>query len=204
METDIGKILREWSELLFPLLIFGGIYLVRFFRTYRQARGLREIAPLLNGEAVLRPFFTPAIKGIYMGHSFRMSFFPAGRNSPGRLQILFEFPCSAHFEVVARGRTPGVQELLGRKSNVAVAEEAFNASVTVRADRDREKAALYLDNPGNRGLILELVDRGFSSIRFTGQGVVLSKAGDFLGKEGITAEKAMEYLTFAGRLVERI
>ena len=203
MKPDLLEKWKGWAELLFPLLIFAVLYLVRRCRNYRQAQRLREIAPLLNGEAVLRPFSAPAIRGIYMGHSYRMSCFPSARNSPGRLQIFLGFPCGVRFEVVPKEGRPGVEELLFRKKRVAVADDSFNATVVVREEKEWEKASLYLDNPRNRELLVELVDRGFRSIRFESDGVTLIKEGDFLGRDGLGAEKAMEYLTLAGRLLER-
>ncbi len=63
---------------------------------------------------------------------------------------------------------------------------------------------LYLDNTMNRKAILDLFQAGFNSIQFTEKRVVLARPGDFLGGEGITPEQALQSLTMAGKLVERV
>jgi len=68
-------------------------------------------------------------------------------------------------------------------------------------EKEREKAMLYLDNPMNRRVIMDLFQSGFLSIRFSEKGVLLVKPGDFLEPGGFTPETAVGDLTLACRLM---
>jgi hypothetical protein len=48
--------LREWLEFLFPLIIFVGLFLLRYISQFVKAKKLKEIAPYINGVAVVWPF----------------------------------------------------------------------------------------------------------------------------------------------------
>ena len=75
---------KEWFQFLLPLIIFLGLFLLRYVSQFVKARRLKEIAPYLNGVAVIWPFSPPRIKGMYMGIPFQLIFLPAGRSSPRR------------------------------------------------------------------------------------------------------------------------
>lgn len=204
MDKDLLRNWKEWIELLFPLLIFLGLYLYRHIRQFAKGKRLKEVAPFVNGEVVIRPLSSPRIQGNYMGVPFRMSFLPSGRNTPGRMQIHLNFPSGFVLEVIPKGQRSGLEEVFGKGKNITTGEDVFNDAVAARVEKEREKAMLYLDNPFNRTVILDLFKIGFQSVRFSEKGVVLTKQGDFLGTDGITPEQALEYLTLAGKLVQRV
>ena len=191
-------------EMLFPLLIFLFLFLYRQFRNFTKAKNLKDIAPFVNGEVVVRPFSAPRIQGNYMGISFRMSFFAESRNSPGRMQIRLDFPYSFAMDVVPKGQKPVLEEIFVKDRSITTGEDSFNDAVSTRVHREREKAMLFLDNSLNRSAILDVFKSGFQSMRFSEKGVVLAKPGDFLGKEGLKPEQALEFLTLAGKLVQRV
>jgi hypothetical protein len=195
--------LKEWFELLLPLVIFAGLFVLRYVSQFVRARRLKEIAPYINGVAVVWPFSPPRIRGTYMGVPFQMVFLPSGRNSPGRIQIKlsFEFPFS--LEIRPPGTMQGLEQLFQRGRLIETGHEAFDQGAVARADKEREKAELYLDNPVNRESILKILEEGFESIRFTEKELVLTKQGDFLGEE-LTAERALHDLALAARLMQRL
>jgi hypothetical protein len=203
MEADDFRAWREWLQLLFPLLIFAVIYLWRQVRVYSRGKQLREIAPYLNGRAVLRPFGAPAISGLYLGHAYRMRFPPGSRNSPGRFELALDFPFDFVLDIRARGAAGGIESILFRGQTVQTGDRGLDEAVVVRLDKEPERARLYLDNPAYRRAVLEAVGQGFQLIRYTGKGVFLSRAGEFLGKESVGVERLQQYLTLAGRLLGR-
>jgi len=75
--------------------------------------------------------------------------------------------------------------------------------VVARADRERDKAELYLDNSVNRESILEVLEAGVESVRFTDKEVILTRQGDFLGGE-LTQEHALRDLALAARLMQSL
>jgi hypothetical protein len=195
--------LKEWLELLLPLAVFGALFLLRFASQFVKGRRLKEIAPHINGEASVLPFSPPQIRGTYMGVPYRMSFFPAGRNSPGRIQIQFSFAFPFALEIRRPGGVPALEQVFQRGRQIETGDEAFDKAVAARADREREKAGLYLDNPVNRRSILAILEEGFESIRFSQKDLTLSKPGDFLGGE-LTPERALHDLSLAGGLLHRL
>jgi hypothetical protein len=194
---------REWLELLMPLIIFAGLFLLRYVSQFVKAKRLKEIAPYINGEAVVWPFSAPRIKGAYMGVAYQMIFIPSGRNSPGRMQIKLGFPFPFGLEVRKAGAAQGLEQFFQRGKRIETGDEAFDASVDARADREREKAGLYLDNPVNREAVLAVLGGGFEDVRFTEKELVLTRQGDFL-KGDLNAEQALNDLALASRLMQRL
>lgn len=195
---------KEWIELLLPLLIFGGLYLWRNLRQFTQSKRLKEIAPFLNSEVVARPFTAPRLRGSYMGTPFEMRFLPASKSGPGRMQLRLDFGCGFALDMIPRGRTPGLESLFAKGKPLETGDEAFDSAVIARADKERDRAALFLDNPENRAAVTRLFDDGFDSIRFTTEGVTLSKPGEFLEGEGLTSEAALHDLDLSVRLLQRL
>ena len=195
--------LKEWFQLLLPLIIFVGLFLLRYVSQFVKARRLKEIAPYLNGVAVIWPFSPPRIKGTYMGIPFQLIFLPAGRNSPGRMQIKLSFSFPFGLEVRRPGAMQGLEQLFQRGGAIETGDEAFDEAVAARADRERDKAELYLDNSVNRESILEVLEAGFESVRFTDKEVILTRQGDFLGGE-LTQEHALRDLALAARLMQSL
>ena len=195
--------LKEWLEILLPLIIFLGLFLLRYVSQFVKARRLKEIAPYLNGEAVIWPFSPPRIRGTYMGIPFQIVFMAAGRNSPGRMQIKLSFSFPFGLEVRRHGAIQGLEQLFQRGNPIETGDEAFDEAVVARADRERDKAELYLDNPVNRESILEVLNGGFENVRFTEKELILSRQGDFLGEE-FTPEHALRDLALAARLMQRL
>ena len=201
---ELLKNWREWVDFIFPLLIFGGIYLYRHYRQYKKARGLREVAPFINSEVVHRPFTSPRLRGTYMGIPFHMVFLPATRGAPERMQIKLEFACHFGLEVIPRGRGSGLEELFVKAATVATGDDAFDNAVLIRVEKDKDKAMLYLDNPINRQGILSAFNNGFNTVRFSEKNLILNKPGDFLGPDGLTPEMALKDLEIATHLLQQI
>jgi hypothetical protein len=195
--------LREWLEFLFPLIIFVGLFLFRYISQFVKAKKLKEIAPYINGVAVVWPFSPPRIRGTYMGTPYQMIFLPAGRNSPGQMQIKLGFSFPFGLEVRRQGVMQGLEQIFQRGRPIGTGDEAFDESVFARADKEREKAELYLDNPVNRETILEIFQDGFENIRFTEKELILTKPGDFL-KGDLNPELALRDLSLAARLMQRL
>jgi len=192
---------KEWFERLFPLLILLGLYIFRQIRTYTRAKHLKEVAPLINGELVIRPFSAPRIQGNYMGMPYRISFYGAGRAAPGRMQIRIDSPGLFSATLTPRAQQKGLEEIFSRGKVVPTGEESFNHAVLVRAEGNADKAMLYLDNPLNRRAILALLESGFVSIRFFEKGVHLTKFGDFLGSGASAADRIVGDLELAYKLL---
>jgi hypothetical protein len=192
---------REWLQLLFPLLIFAVLFLWRQVRNYSRGRRLRELAPYLNGRAVLRPFSAPAITGLYLGYAYRMSFVPAFRNAPGRFELMLEFPFDFVLDIRPRAGARGVEAILSRGRAIQTGDRELDESVVVRSQGEPERAMSYLGRSACRRAVLDLVGQGFQLIRYTAKGVSLTKAGDFLGREGVSAQQILHDLSLAGRLV---
>jgi len=197
------SVLKEWLEFLLPIMIFFVLFLLRYVSQFVKARRLKEIAPYLNGEAVIWPFSPPRIRGTYMGIPFQIIFFAAGRNSPGRMQIKLSFSFPFGLEVRGPGNMQGLEQLFQRGKPLETGDEAFDEAVVARADREREKAELYLDNPVNRESILEILKEGFDNVCFTDKALILTRRGDFLGGE-LTQENALQDLALATRLMQRL
>ncbi len=195
--------LNEWLQLLLPLAVFGVLFLLRYASQFAKGRRLKEIAPHINGEAAVLPFSPPRIRGTYMGVPYQMSFFPAGRNLPARIQIQFSFSFPFALEVRRPGGVPALEQVFQRGRQIQTGDEAFDGAVAARADREREKAELYLDNPVNRRSILAVLAEGFESIRFSQKDLTLSKPGDFLGGD-LTPERALHDLALAAGLLQRL
>jgi hypothetical protein len=197
------SILKEWLELLLPLIIFAGLFLLRYVTQFVKAKRLKEIAPYINGVAVVRPFSSPRIRGTYMGIPYQMIFLPAGRNSPGRMQIKLSFSFPFTLEIRRPGAMQGLEQLFQRGKPVETGDEAFDEAVLARADSERDKAELFLDNPVNRRSIMEVLDAGFENVHFTEKELSLSRQGDFLG-EDLTPEQVLGDLALAARLMQRL
>jgi hypothetical protein len=194
---------KEWFQFLLPLIIFVGLFLLRYVSQFVKARRLKEIAPYLNAEAVIRPFSPPRIRGMYMGIPFQIIFFAAGRNSPGRMQIKLSFSFPFGLEIRGPGAVQGLEQLFQRGMPIETGDEAFDQAVVARADGGRDKAELYLDNPVNRESILEIFKEGFGNVRFTEKELILTRPGDFLGEE-LTSENSLRDLALAARLTQRL
>ena len=194
---------KEWFQFLLPLIIFLGLFLLRYVSQFVKARRLKEIAPYLNAEAVIWPFSPPRIRGTYMGIPFQIIFFAAGRNSPGRMQMKLSFSFPFGLEVRGPGAMQGLEQLFQRGKPIETGDEAFDEAVVARADRERDKAELYLDNPVNRESILEILREGFENVRFTDKELILTRQGDFLGEE-LTSEHTLRDLALAARLMQRL
>jgi hypothetical protein len=194
---------KEWVEFLLPMIIFVALFLLRYVSQFVRAKRLKEIAPFVNGEAVIWPFSPPRIKGMYMGIPYQMIFLPSGRNSPGRMQIKISFPFPFGLEVRRRARTQGLEQLFQRGKRIETGDETFDASVEARAEKEREKAELYLDNPVNRKMILNVLQDGFDGVRYTEKELVLTRQGDFL-KGDLNAERALHDLSLAAVLMQRL
>ncbi len=192
---------REWFERLFPLLILLGLYIFRQVRTFAKAKHLKEIAPLINGALVIRPFSAPRIQGNYMGMPYRISFYGAGRATPGRMQIQIDYTGLFTANLTPRAQQKGLEEIFSRGKGLATGDESFDNAVLVRAEREPEKAGLYLDNPINRKGVLTLFESGFVSIRFFEKGVLLTKLGDFLGKGSSGGDRVVGDLELAYKLL---
>jgi len=203
--NDLLKNWKDWMEFIFPLMIFLTLYIFRYIRQFAKTKHLRDIAPLLNSEVVSGLFSPPRLKGMYMGTPFQMLFLPPSRSAPGGLmQIKLEFLFYFILEVVPKGQRQGLEELFVKGKALSSGEESFDDVVLAKADKEREKAMLFLDNPWNREVILKLFETGFVSLQFKEKEAVLTKPGDFLGKTPLTAEKALEDLDLAVRLVQKI
>ena len=194
---------KEWFQFLLPLIIFFGLFLMRYVSQFVKARRLKEIAPYLNAEAVIWPFSPPRIRGTYMGIPYQMIFFAPGRNSPGRMQIKLSFSFPFGLEIRGSGAVQGLEQLFQRGMPIETGDEAFDQAVVTRADRERDKAELYLDNPVNRESILEIFKEGFVNVRFTEKELILTRPGDFLGEE-LTSEDSLRDLALAARLTQRL
>ena len=160
MDMDFLKNWKQWVELIFPLLIFVGIYLFRQLRHLTKGKRLKEIAPLLNGKVVIRPFTKPRIEGNFMGLPYKMTFSSAGRGSPGKMKIQIESPGFFRLTLVPKARSTGLEEIFSRGKILSTGEDSFNSLVVARTEKEREKAMLYLDNQVNRGMILNLFEAG--------------------------------------------
>ena len=193
---------RGWLEILFPLAVFLVLFLFRYGAQFLKARHLREIAPFINGEVVLRPFFPPRIQGAYMGMSYQMSFLAEGRNTPGRLLLKLGFSCPFSMEIRAKGRMQGLSDLLAMGKSHETGEEAFDSRLAVKVDREKQSAELYLNNPMNRETLLSAFLDGFVSVRYDKDGITLTRHGNFLTGE-FTADQALHNLAMAARLVQR-
>jgi len=202
MDKDLLKNWREWIEVLFPLLLFLGIYLFRPIKHYAKAGKLKEIAPFLNGRVITRPFSMPRIEGSYMGIPYRITFSPPGRGSPGKMQIQIEYPGFFGLTLTPRSRSSGLEEIFQKGRLLSTNEEGFNKAVVAKADREREKAMLFLESQSNRAKILNIFQAGFALIRITEKGVTLVRPGDFLTGTPLTPDQAVEDLTLACRLVQ--
>ena len=196
--------IKQWAEMLFPLIILIGLYLFRYINHFSKARALREIAPFINGEVVLRPFVAPRIQGAYMGMPYQMNFLPISRNSPGRLQVKLEFSFLFSLHLSLQGRMPGFDQLLTRGKVIETGEESFDGMVLAKGEKDLDKARVYLDNPGNKEAILAIFQEEFESIEITPKGAALLKSGDFLSSGAFTQEQALHYLSLAARLMQRV
>ena len=194
---------KEWFQFLLPLVIFLGLFLLRYVSQFVKAKQLKEIAPYLNGVAVIWPFSPPRIRGTYMGVPFQIIFFAPGRNSPGRMQIKLSFSFSFGLEVRGPGAMQGLEQLFQRGRPIETGDEAFDEAVVARAEGERDKAELYLDNPVNRGAILEILKEGFENVRFTDKELILTRQGDFLGGE-LTQEQLLRDLELAARLMQQL
>ena len=201
---ELLKNWREWLDFIFPLLIFGGIYLYRHYRQYKKAKGLREVAPFINSEVVHRPFTSPRLKGTYMGIPFQMVFLSATRGAPERMQIKLDFACHFALEIIPKGRGSGLEELFVKVATVATGDDGFDNAVLIRVEKEKEKAMLYLDNPVNRQAVLDVFSSGFNIVRFSEKQLILEKPGDFLGSDGITPEQALKDLESATYLLQQI
>ncbi len=197
------SVLKEWLELLLPLLVFVVLFLLRYVTQFLKAKRLKEIAPYINGQAVVWPFSSPKIRGTYMGIPYQMVFHPAGRNSAGRMQIKLSFSFPFEMEVSRPAAMQGLEQLFQRGRAIETGDEAFDDAVLAKADRGRDKAELFLDNPVNRETIVEVLDAGFESVRFTKKDLALTRQGDFLG-EDLTPESALTDLALAARLMHRL
>lgn len=195
--------LKEWFQILLPLIIFLGLFLLRYVSQFFKAGRLKEIAPYLNGEAVIWPFSPPKIRGTYMGIPFQIIFMAAGRSSPGRMVIKLSFAFPFEMEVRGHGAMQGLEQLFQSGKPIETGDEGFDEAVLVRANRAHDKAELFLDNPVNRESILEVFREGFENIRFTEEELILSRRGDFLGGE-LTAEHSLRDLALATRLMQRL
>jgi len=201
MDMDALKNWKEWLELLFPLLVFLGLYLFRHLKSYGKANQLRQVAPMINGEVKIRPFSAPRIQGSYMGLPYRISFHEGGRGQPGRMLMRIDFPGTFRMTLTPRGKGSAIEELFARGRTIDTAEDSFNQAVLVRVESEKDKALVYLDNPMSRGVILDLLQAGFVSIRFTGKGIQLIKPGEFLEQGGFAAESVASDLDLACRLM---
>ena len=195
--------LQEWRDFLFPLAVFMGLFFFRYLAHFRKGKALKEVAPYINGEAVINLFSPPRIQGAYMGMPFQMSFLPMNRNSPGRLQLTMEFAFAFNLELSSKGRMPGIEHLFTRGKAIETGEETFDSFVQARAEKEYEKAVVYLDNPGNREAVLAIFQEGFELIQISEKGVILTKQGDFL--DGLfTQEMALRALSLSSALMQRI
>ncbi len=195
--------LKEWFEFLLPLIVFAVLFLLRYVSQFVKAKQLKEIAPYINGEAVVWPFSNPRIRGTYMGTPYQMIFLPAGRNAPGGLQLKLSFLFSFALEIRKATAVQGLEQLFQRGGRIETGDEAFDEAVIARAGRDPEKAELYLDNPVNREAILEILEEGFEDVRFTEKELILTKRGDFLSGD-MSPERALHDLDLAARLMQRL
>ncbi len=200
---ELFESLRGWLELLFPLAVFLVLFLTRYAAQFFKAGRLREIAPFLNGEVVLRPFSPPRIQGTYMGMPYQLSFVSESRNMPGRLVVKLGFPFPFAMEVQPKGKFPGIARLLRGSASHETGDEAFDSQISVRVSRARESAEVYLDNPENRRNLLSAFQDGFVSASFGGSGIVLVRQGNFLST-GLAPEQALRDLATAGRLAQRV
>jgi hypothetical protein len=119
------------------------------------------------------------------------------------MQIKLDFSFPFGLEVRRQGVMQGLEQLFQRGKPIETGDEAFDEAIVARADREREKAELYLDNPVNRETILEVLQEGFENIRFTEKELILTKPGDFL-KGDLTPELALRDLSLAARLMQRL
>ncbi|MEW6441557.1 MAG: hypothetical protein AB1640_11545 [bacterium] len=199
---DLFEGYKDWLEILLPLGIFLGLFLFRYAALFFKARQLREVAPLINGEVVLRPFFPPRIRGTYMGVPYQMSFLAESRTAPGRLQVRLDYPCPFDMEVRARGRMQGIADLLAARKGYETGEEEFDSHVLVRIDKGKENAEVFLNNPANREAILAALQDGFTSVRTSSDGITLTRNGNFLTGP-FTPDQALHNLSMAGRFTHR-
>ena len=200
---ELLDFLKGWLELLFPLIIFLLLFLFRYGAQFLKAKRLKEIAPFINGEVVLWPFFPPKIQGTYMGMSYQMSFVAEGRNAPGRLLVKLGFPCSFGMEIRPKGKLQGLTDLLSTGKPHETGEDVFDSQLAVKVDREKESAEVYLSHPANRETLLTVFRDGFASVRYARDGITLTRHGNFLTGE-FTPDQALRNLTMAGRLVQRV
>lgn len=200
---ELFQSLRGWFEILFPLAVFLVLFLARYASQFLKAGRLREVAPFLNGEVVLRPFSPPRIQGTYMGMPYQLSFVSESRNMPGRLVVKLGFPFPFSMEVHPKGKLQGIVPLLRGSASHETGEEAFDSQLSVRVSRQKESAEVYLDNPENRKNLLSAFQEGFASVSFGSDGVVLVRPGNFLSA-GLSPEQALRDLAAAGRLAQRV
>jgi hypothetical protein len=118
-----------------------------------------------------------------------------------QIKLSFSFPFT--MEVSGHGAVQGLEQLFQRGKPIETGDEAFDEAVVARADREFDKAELYLDNPVNRESILEIFTEGFENVRFTDKELILSRQGDFLRAE-LTPEHALRDLALAARLMQRL
>jgi hypothetical protein len=200
---DIDELLKNWKdwiEVLFPLFVFLGLYILRRLKGYSKTRQLKKIAPLINGELVSRPFSFPRIQGSNMGIPYRITF-QGGRGSPGIMQIRIDYPGMFSVNMAPKSRAAGMSSLIWQGQTLETGDTTFNEAVIVSAKKDKEKAAFYLENPLNRQEILQLFQSGFISIQINAKGIVLTKPGDFLGEGTGTADQIVRDLTLAYKLM---
>lgn len=200
---ELFESLRGWLELLFPLAVFLVLFLARYVTQFFKAGRLREIAPFLNGEVVLRLFSPPRIQGTYMGMPYQLSFVSESRNVPGRLVVKLGFPFPFAMEVQPKGRFQGIARMLRGSASYETGDEDFDTQLSIRLSRARESAAVYLDNPENRRNLLSAFQEGFVSVSFGSSGVILVRQGNFLST-GLAPEQALRDLATAGRLAQRV
>lgn len=201
---ELFESLRGWLEVLFPLAVFLVLFLARYVTQFFKAGRLRDLAPFLNGEVVLRPFSPPRIQGTYMGMPYQLSFVSESRNMPGRLVVKLGFPFPFAMEIQPKDRFQGIARILrGSASSYETGDEVFDSLLSVRLSRARESAEVYLDNIENRRNLLNAFQEGFVSASFGSSGILLVRQGNFLAT-GLAPEQALRDLATAGRLAQRV
>lgn len=195
---------NQWREFFLPLFVFLVLLVIKQFSQMFKARQLKDIAPLLNGEVVIRPFSPPRIKGMHMGMPFQIIFMPEGRGSSGMVVVTFEYPCPFAMEVRPKGAIPHLGDLLSRGKVVQSGDEAFDAQYMLRVDKDPQKAEHYVMNKANRDMLAQAFQMGFVSVRYSERGITLSRPGKVLRGEGVSSEELSSHLAFAARLGERL
>lgn len=192
----------RWRDVLLPLLVFGGLLLYRQIVQTRKARRLKDIAPLLNAEAVIRPFSSPKIRGTHMGMPFEIVFVPPGRSAGGMLVLTFSYPCPFSLEVRPRGAAPRLADLLSRGTHIESGNEHFDSQFALKAEKDPEKASHYVMNAHNQELLRKAFEQGIALVRYSERGITLLKPGSYL-REDLSGDELADYLTCAARLGER-